>query len=100
MLRRREKLCEAVTVGITAGGLIIAGAVLNENQWRSMDSYAGHSVGVQLLALVSLAMLAASAVSSSGSTADTQAELQGLVQLTESVGQAKVLGVVDGAGDQ
>jgi hypothetical protein len=45
-------------------------------------------------------MLAASAVSSSGSTADTQAELQGLVQLTESVGQAKVLGVVDGAGDQ
>jgi len=100
VLRRREKLCEAVTVGITAGGLIIAGAVLSENPWRSVDGYAGHSVGVQLLALVSLAMLAASAVSSSGSTADTQAELQGLVQLTESVGQAKVLGVVDGAGDQ
>jgi arabinofuranan 3-O-arabinosyltransferase len=100
VLRRREKLCEAVTVGITVGGLIIAGAVLSENPWRSVDGYAGHSVGVQLLALVSLAMLAASAVSSSGSTADTQAELQGLVQLTESVGQAKVLGVVDGAGDQ
>src|SRR6185503_5637607 len=81
VLRRREKLCEAVTVGITAGGLIIAGAVLSENPWRSVDGYAGHSVGVQLLALVSLAMLAASAVSSSGSTADTQAELQGLVQL-------------------
>ena len=100
LLRRREKLCEAVTVGIAAGGLIVAGAVLSENPWRSVDGYAGHSVGVQLLALVSLAMLAASAVSSSGSTADTQAELQGLVQLTESVGQAQVLGVVDGAGDQ
>jgi arabinofuranan 3-O-arabinosyltransferase len=101
VLRRREKLCEAVTVGATAAGLIIAGAVLSQNPWRSVDGYAGHSVGVQLLALVSLAMLAASAVSSTGRpTADTQTELQGLVQLTESVGQAKVLGVVDGAGDQ
>lgn len=60
-LRRREKLCEAVTVGVTAGGLILAGAVLSQNPWRSVDGYVGHSAGVQLLALVSLAMLAASA---------------------------------------
>ena len=74
MLRRREKLCEAVTVGVTAGGLIIAGAVLSENPWRSVDGYAGHSVGVQLLALVSVAMLAASTVSLRALAADSPAE--------------------------
>ncbi|MEN3318307.1 MAG: arabinofuranan 3-O-arabinosyltransferase [Mycobacterium sp.] len=62
MLRRREKLCEAATVGVAAGGLIIAGAVLSQNPWRSVDGYVGHSWGVQLLALVSVAMLAASTV--------------------------------------
>ena len=65
LLRRREKLCEAVTVALAAGGLI-SGAVLSQNPWRSVDGYAGHSVGVQLLALVSVAMLAASAVPTSG----------------------------------
>ncbi|WP_235658590.1 alpha-(1-_3)-arabinofuranosyltransferase [Mycolicibacterium moriokaense] len=63
VLRSREKLCEAVTVGLAAGGLILAGAVLSQNPWRSVDGYAGHSAGVQLLALVSVAMLAASTVS-------------------------------------
>ena len=58
----REKLCDAVTVGATAGGLILAGAVLSQNPWRSVDGYVGHSVGVQLLALISVAMLAASVV--------------------------------------
>jgi arabinofuranan 3-O-arabinosyltransferase len=62
VLCRREKLCDAVTVGITASGLILAGAVLSQNPWRSVDGYVGHSWGVQLLALVSVAMLAASAV--------------------------------------
>lgn len=62
LLRSREKLCEAVTVGLTAGGLTLAGAVLSQNPWRSVDGYAGHSAGVQLLALVSVAMLAASTV--------------------------------------
>jgi arabinofuranan 3-O-arabinosyltransferase len=66
LLRRREKLCEAVTAALAAGGLISAGAVLSQNPWRSVDGYAGHSVGVQLLALVSVAMLAASAVPTSG----------------------------------
>jgi arabinofuranan 3-O-arabinosyltransferase len=63
VLRNREKLCETVTVGLTAGGLTLAGAILSQNPWRSVDGYAGHSAGVQLLALVSVAMLAASTVS-------------------------------------
>jgi arabinofuranan 3-O-arabinosyltransferase len=62
VLRSHEKLCEAVTVGLAAGGLILAGAVLSQNPWRSVDGYVGHSAGVQLLALVSVAMLAASTV--------------------------------------
>jgi arabinofuranan 3-O-arabinosyltransferase len=63
LLRRREKLCDAVTVGVTASGLIIAGAVLSQNPWRSVDGYVGHSAWVQLLALASVAMLAALTVS-------------------------------------
>jgi arabinofuranan 3-O-arabinosyltransferase len=62
LLRAREKLCDAVTVGATAGGLILAGAVLSQNPWRSVDGYVGHSAGVQLLALISVGMLAASVV--------------------------------------
>jgi arabinofuranan 3-O-arabinosyltransferase len=61
VLRQREKLCEAVTVGGVAAGLILAGAVLSQNPWRSVDGYVGHSAGVQLLALISVGMLAASA---------------------------------------
>jgi arabinofuranan 3-O-arabinosyltransferase len=74
MLRRRERLCGAVTIGVTAGGLIFAGAVLSQNPWRSVDGYAGHSIGVQLLALVSLTMLAASAVPVGRLAADAPAE--------------------------
>jgi arabinofuranan 3-O-arabinosyltransferase len=62
LLRRCEKLCEAVTVGVAAGGLIIAGSVLSQNPWRSVDGYVGHSAGVQLLALLSVVMVAASTV--------------------------------------
>ncbi|KUI07245.1 hypothetical protein AU192_00550 [Mycobacterium lehmannii] len=62
LLRHREKLCEAVTVGTAAGGLILAGAVLSQYPWRSVDGYIGHSWGVQLLALVSVAAVAASTV--------------------------------------
>ncbi len=62
LLRRREKLCDAVTVGTAAGGLILAGAVLSQNPWRSVDGYVGHSTGVQLLALISVAALATSVV--------------------------------------
>jgi arabinofuranan 3-O-arabinosyltransferase len=66
LLRRREKLCDAVTVGTAAGGLIVAGAVLSQNPWRSVDGYVGHSAGVQLLALVSVAALATSVVTIAG----------------------------------
>jgi arabinofuranan 3-O-arabinosyltransferase len=62
LLRHREKLCDAVTIGASAGGLILAGAVLSQNPWRSVDGYVGHSAGVQLLALISIATLAASLV--------------------------------------
>ncbi|VEG46587.1 F5/8 type C domain-containing protein [Mycolicibacterium flavescens] len=62
LLRHRENLCEAVTVGTAAGGLILAGAVLSQYPWRSVDGYIGHSWGVQLLALVSVAAVAASTV--------------------------------------
>ena len=61
LLREREKLCEAVTVGTAAGGLILAGAVLSQYPWRSVDGYVGHSPGVQLLALISVAVAAVSA---------------------------------------
>jgi arabinofuranan 3-O-arabinosyltransferase len=47
---------------LSAGGLIMAGAVLSRHPWRSVDGYAGHSANVQLLALISLAVLAASVV--------------------------------------
>jgi arabinofuranan 3-O-arabinosyltransferase len=44
----------------------MAGAVLSRHPWRSVDGYAGHSANVQLLALISLAVLAASVVTVSG----------------------------------
>ncbi|KAA8959063.1 MAG: DUF3367 domain-containing protein [Mycobacterium sp.] len=62
MLRDRPRWRDAVTLGCSAGGLIAAGAALSRHPWRSVDGYAGHSAGVQLLALISVAMVAASAV--------------------------------------
>jgi arabinofuranan 3-O-arabinosyltransferase len=62
LLRRRERLRDRLTLGLAAGGLTLAGAVLSQHPWRSVDGYVGHSAGVQLLALVSVAVLAASAV--------------------------------------
>lgn len=59
-LRHRKRLLDKVTVGLSAGGLILAGAVLSRHPWRSVDGYAGHSASVQLMALISLAVLAAS----------------------------------------
>jgi arabinofuranan 3-O-arabinosyltransferase len=60
-LRAHPQRRDAMTVGLSAGGLILAGAALSRHPWRSVDGYAGHSPGVQLLALISLAALAASA---------------------------------------
>jgi arabinofuranan 3-O-arabinosyltransferase len=56
--QRRDR----VTVWLSAGGLILAGAALSRHPWRSVDGYAGHSANVQLLALISLAALTASVV--------------------------------------
>ncbi|WNG95712.1 DUF3367 domain-containing protein [Mycobacterium sp. ITM-2016-00318] len=58
LLRHRPTLYDAVTVGTSAGGLILAGSVLSQNPWRSVDGYAGHFWVVQLLALISVAALA------------------------------------------
>lgn len=62
VLRRNEKVCDTVTVGAAAAGLILAGAVLSQNPWRSVDGYVGHSWVVQLLALVSVAAVATSVI--------------------------------------
>ena len=72
LLRARPQLCDAVTVGTAAGGLILAGVVLSQNPWRSVDGYVGHSAGVQLLALISVGALAASAVTTPGAPQDTR----------------------------
>ncbi|MGV0731103.1 alpha-(1-_3)-arabinofuranosyltransferase family protein [Mycolicibacter sinensis] len=67
-LRHRQRAFDATRLGLSSGGLILAGAVLCRHPWRSVDGYAGHSAGVQLAALVSVAVLAATAavVSSGG----------------------------------
>ena len=62
LLRDRPAAGKAVTLGAVSGGLILAGAVLSTHPWRSVDGYVGHSAGPQLLALISLAVLAASAL--------------------------------------
>ncbi|OBK32391.1 hypothetical protein A5658_16660 [Mycobacterium sp. 1245111.1] len=62
VLRTRPDRRDTVTLWLSAGGLILAGAALSRHPWRSVDGYAGHSVWVQLLALISLAALAASTV--------------------------------------
>jgi arabinofuranan 3-O-arabinosyltransferase len=62
----RNRQSEGVTVGLSAGGLILAGAALSRHPWHSVDGYAGHSANVQLLALISLAAVAASVVSMPG----------------------------------
>ncbi len=62
MLRMSPQRRDSTTLWLSASGLILAGAALSRHPWRSVDGYAGHSAGVQLLALISLAALAASTV--------------------------------------
>ena len=82
LLRHRPRLQETVTIGGCAGGLILAGAALSRYPWRSVDGYVGHSPWVQLLALISVAMLAASTVGYTSRTRrgvaerDTQASIE------------------------
>jgi arabinofuranan 3-O-arabinosyltransferase len=63
LLRDRPALCDALTAGPAAAGLILSGALLARHPWRSVPGYAGHSAGVQLLALIAVGVLAASVVS-------------------------------------
>lgn len=62
VLRDRERLRDNVTVGLSAGGLILAGAALSRHPWRSVHGYAGHAAIVQLLALISVAAVAVSVI--------------------------------------
>ena len=62
-LRDRPRRRDVATTWLSAGGLILAGAALSRHPWRSVDGYAGHSAGVQLLALISLAAVATSVTS-------------------------------------
>jgi arabinofuranan 3-O-arabinosyltransferase len=62
VLRNRPRRRDVVTLWLSAGGLILAGAALSRHPWRSVDGYAGHSAAVQLLALISLAAVSASTV--------------------------------------
>ncbi len=65
-LRHRQRRRDGMTVALSAAGLILAGATLSRHPWRSVGGYAGHSANVQLLALISLAVLAASVVTVAG----------------------------------
>jgi arabinofuranan 3-O-arabinosyltransferase len=58
----RERLSDAITLGTTATGFVLAGAVLSRHPWRSVDGYVGHSWGVQLLALIAIGALAVSVI--------------------------------------
>ncbi len=61
-LRTSPQRRDSTTLWLSGSGLTLAGAALSRHPWRSVDGYAGHSAGVQLLALISLAALAASTV--------------------------------------
>lgn len=63
LLRDRPRVIRWVTLGGVPAGLILAGCALSRYPWRSVDGYIGHSGWVQLLALISVALLAASALS-------------------------------------
>ncbi|BBY58757.1 alpha-(1-_3)-arabinofuranosyltransferase [Mycolicibacterium sarraceniae] len=60
LLRHRARLRDRVTLAASACGLIAAGALLSRYPWRSVDGYIGHSLWVQLLALIAVGTLAAS----------------------------------------
>ncbi|CAN5147377.1 DUF3367 domain-containing protein [soil metagenome] len=62
LLRDRPRWVRVITLGGTACGFILSGAMLARHPWRSVDGYAGHSAGVQFLALIAVGLLAASVV--------------------------------------
>ncbi|RWA21631.1 hypothetical protein MBRU_14240 [Mycolicibacterium brumae DSM 44177] len=62
LLRDRPRATRVVPLVGTPTAMILAGCVLSRYPWRSVDGYIGHSWGPQLLALIALGLLAASAV--------------------------------------
>ncbi|HEX5142427.1 MAG TPA: alpha-(1-_3)-arabinofuranosyltransferase [Mycobacterium sp.] len=68
LARDRSRADKVVLLGGVSGGLILAGAVLSRHPWRSVDGYVGHTAGPQLLALISVALLAASLIPRGGET--------------------------------
>ena len=71
LLTRRPRLRDRLTPVVVAGGLIAAGALLSRYPWRSVDGYIGQSSWVQLPALITVAVLAASALPSSRRSGET-----------------------------
>jgi len=57
-----ERRYDRLTLTLASVPLVLAGAVLSRYPWRSVDGYIGHSPWVQLLALISIGALAASAL--------------------------------------
>ena len=62
-IRHRRPLFDRLTLFAAPTGLILAGALLSRYPWRSTDGYIGHSAWVQLPALIGIAALAASLLS-------------------------------------
>ncbi|BBZ35840.1 alpha-(1-_3)-arabinofuranosyltransferase [Mycolicibacterium confluentis] len=62
LLDGRERAWKVVTLGGAATGLILAGAAVARHPWRSVEGYLGHSPWVQLAALISVAVVAASVI--------------------------------------
>lgn len=62
LLDGRARAWKVMTLGGAATGLILAGAAVARHPWRSVDGYLGHSPWVQLLALISLAIVTASVI--------------------------------------
>ena len=60
LLRDRQSTLDRLTRAVAPAGLILAGALISRYPWRSVDGYIGHSPWVQVLALISLAAVAAS----------------------------------------
>ena len=62
LLRERRRLYDRAVLVVAPGGMILAGALLSRNPWRSVDGYVGFSPWVQLPALIAVGAVAAAAL--------------------------------------